>query len=254
MSLNFSARVPVFDANIRVGDLRDEPSPCRNREELLAEMDRHGVERALVYHAQAETISPLDGNRWLEDWLDESGRLAPQWVILPTDESIAQIRALHEQGRVRSARLYSAFCLSGLPFRPWAYGDLLSFLDDAHIPLWISLPDADADELVTTLQAFPNLITVLVGAHYTHALWVRPIMKALPNAYLELSRYESIGEVEALRDQFGASRFIYGSWYWRFAMGPMLYYLHHTGLTESELTAICAGNLERVLAGERRND
>ena len=221
MSFNFSARVPVFDANIRVGDLRDEPSPCRNREELLAEMDRHDVERALVYHVQAETISPLDENLWLEDWLDESGRLAPQWVMLPTKESMAQVQALHDPGRVRSACLYSTR-LSGLPFRPWAYGDLLSFLDDTRIPLWISLPDADADELVATLQTFPNLITVLVGAHYTHALWVLPIMQALPNAYLESSRYESIGEVESLWGQFGASRFVCGSWYWRFAMGPML--------------------------------
>jgi len=116
------------------------------------------------------------------------------------------------------------------------------------------LPDADADELVTTLRAYPDLVTVLVGAHHTHALWVRPILSALPKAYLELSRYEPIGEVEALRDEFGAERLVYGSWYPRYAMGPMLFYLHHTRLSDAELALVCTVNLERILQEEGGHD
>ena len=67
------------------------------------------------------------------------------------------------------------------------------------LPLWIPLPSTDADELVTTLQVYPDLVTVLVGAHYVHHLLVRPLLARLPNAHLELSRYEPIGEIEALR-------------------------------------------------------
>ena len=63
----FGPRVSVFDANVRVGDLHYEPSLCRSREQLLAEMDRHGVERALIYHAHTEEVSPVDGNGFLED-------------------------------------------------------------------------------------------------------------------------------------------------------------------------------------------
>ena len=245
-SLSFQARVPVFDANVRVGDTTDTPSPCRTRADLLAEMDRHGVGRALIYHAQAEAVSPIAGNDQLAAWLDDGERLTPQWVVMPTADSMVQLRALHAQGKVSSVRLYNSRA-SGLPFRPWAYDELLSWLNEAQIPLWIPLPDADADELVTTLRAFPGVIPVLVGAHYTHTLWVRPVLHALPNAYLELSRYEPIGEIEALRDEFGAERLVYGSWYSRYAMGPMLFYLHHTNLSDDELAMICAGNLQRIL-------
>jgi len=252
-SLSFKSRVPVFDANVRVGDLRDEPSPCRNRAELLAELDRHGVERALIYHAQTEEISPVDGNTYLEDWLGDDGRLYPQWSIMPTADSLAQVQALHAQGKVRSVRLHDTRP-AGLPFRPWAYDALLSWLSEARIPTWISLDDSDADDIATTLQSYPDLVTVLVGAHYTHALWVRPILATLLNAYLELSRYESIGEVEALKDEFGAERLVYGSWYSRFVMGPMLFYIHHTGLSETDLALVCAGNLERILHGEGQRD
>lgn len=251
-SLNFEPRVPVFDANVCVGDQRDGPSPCRNRADLLAEMDARGIGRAVIYHAQAETISPVAGNWLLEDWLADDGRLIPQWSILPTADSISQVQILHSQGRVQCVRLHDTRP-AGLPFRPWAYDPLLSWLSEARIPAWISLPDADAHELVTTLQAYPDLVTVLVGAHYTHALWVRPILGALHNAFVELSRYEPIGEVEALRDKFGAERLVYGSWYPRYAMGPMLFYLHHTNLSDADLALVCADNLERIL-GEAGHD
>ena len=253
VSLNFKARVPVFDANVRVGDRRDEPSLCRNREQLLAEMDRHGIGRALIYHAQTELLSPIDGNGFLEEWLGEDGRLHPQWSMGPTAASLAQIKDLHAQGRVRSVRLHDARQV-GLPFRPWAYEETLSWLSDANIPLWVLLTDAVADDVMTTLKAYPNLVTVLIGAHYSHHLWVRPFLKHLPNAYLELSRYEPIGQFEALRDEFGAERLVYGSWYSRYVMGPMLFYLHHTDFTQRELELVCAGNLERILQGEGRND
>jgi predicted TIM-barrel fold metal-dependent hydrolase len=248
VALNFRPEVPVFDANVGVGDRRDEPSVCRCRADLLAEMDRQGVARALIYHAQAETSSPVAGNEQLAAWLDDDGRLTPQWVALPTEASLAQIKALHAQDKVRSVRLFSTRAAK-LPFRPWSYDPLLSWLSEARVPTWISLPDADAHELVSTLRAYPELVTVLVGAHYLHALWVRPVLQALPSAHLELSRYEPLGEVEALRDAFGAERLVYGSWYPRYAMGPILFYLHHTTLSQKELALVCAGNLERILEG-----
>ncbi len=249
----FRPRVPVFDANVRVGDLHYEPSACRNREQLLAEMDRHEIEKALIYHAHTEELSPVDGNLFLEEWLGDEGRLFPQWSIMPTAESMAQVQRLHDQGRVRNVRLHDTRG-AGLPFRAWAYGPMLTWLSEKRIPLWIPVPDADADELATTLQAYPDLVTVLVGAHYLHALLVRPLLTALPNTYLELSRFEPLGEVEALCSEYGSERFVYGSWYDRYAMGPMLFYLHHTELNDTDLALICAGNLLRILQGEGQHD
>jgi predicted TIM-barrel fold metal-dependent hydrolase len=252
-SLNFKPRVPVIDANVRVGHPLDGPSPCSNREQLLTEMDRHGVQRAIIYHAQTENPSPIDGNEQLHPWLDKNSRLIPQWSVMPVADSLAQIKALHAAGRVSSVRLHDTRP-AGLPFRPWAYDPLLSWLSENGIPAWIPLPDADAHELVTTLQAYPDLVSVLLGAHYVHTLWVRPVLRAVPNAFLELSRYEPIGELEALRDEFGAARLIYGSWYARYVMGPMLYYLHQTSLSDEELALICAGNVERLLELEAGDD
>ena len=101
-SLSFSPRVPVIDANVCVGNPHTGPSPCQSPTQLLEEMDFHGVQRALIYHAQGEQISPTDGNMYLEDWLDEADRLIPQWVVAPVETSMTQIADLHSRGRVRS--------------------------------------------------------------------------------------------------------------------------------------------------------
>ena len=101
-SLSFSPHVPVIDANVCVGNHHTGPSPCLDSSQLLAEMDAHGVQQAVIYHAQGEVISPTDGNSLLEGWLDDGGRLIPQWSVTPVDISIKQIEDLHSQGRVTS--------------------------------------------------------------------------------------------------------------------------------------------------------
>ena len=63
-----------------------------------------------------------------------------------------------------------------------------------------------------------------------------------------MSRYEVLGDLEVIMDRFGSERFVYGSFFPRYAMGPMLFYLHHTHLSEKDLAAVCAENLERILA------
>lgn len=245
-SLSFSPHVPVIDANVCVGNHHTGPSACLNSSQLLAEMDKHGVQQALIYHAQGEVISPTDGNSLLEEWLDEEGRLIPQWSVTPVDISIKQIEDLHRQGRVTSVRLHSVEP-AGLPFRSWSYDSLLAFLTEAGIPLWIPLMDVDMTDLATTLETYPDLNAVLIGAHYTHQMVIRGLLEASSNAVLELSRYEPIGEVEALVDRFGSDRLIYGSWYPRYAMGPILFYLHHTRMNNEDLTRICSGNVKRLL-------
>ena len=78
--LSFRARVPVFDANIGVGHCHDRPSPFADAAGLRAEMQRHGVERGLIYHLQGEAISAIEGNEALRAWRgDGRGSFAFPW-------------------------------------------------------------------------------------------------------------------------------------------------------------------------------
>ena len=245
-SLNFQPRVPVFDANVGVGHRHDRPSPFSDANELLEEMQRHGVDRALIYHVQGEAISAIRGNEALRHWAGDAFSL--QWMAGPGDDSLRQLRGFHASERVVSVRLHSPE-ERRMPFVDWLYGPLLDWLSAERIPLWVSLADGSPGQIVNTLQRFPDVTVVLLGAHYTHAPMIRPMLRRLPNAFLELSRFENLGEVEALVAEVGAERLLYGSYFPRYAMGPMLFYLHHLEIDDSDLAAICAGNLERLLGG-----
>ena len=80
-TLDFRARVPVFDANIGVGHRHDRPSPFADAAGLRTAMHRHGIERGLIYHLQGEAISAIEGNEALLAWQDDA--LVPQWVAGP---------------------------------------------------------------------------------------------------------------------------------------------------------------------------
>ena len=133
------------------------------------------------------------------------------------------------------------------PLTSWIYGDLLAWLQQEDLPLWISLEDNDTVELADTLAQFRQLRVVLVGAHYTHASFVPQLMRHLPRACLELSRYETMGAIEDLVTQFGAQRLLYGSYSPRYAMGPILFGLHRLQIEPAELQQILDGTALELL-------
>ena len=246
MSLSFRSPIPVFDANVGVGHRHDRRYPYETREDLLSEMARHGVSRALVYSLQGEYISPTRGNNQLASWTDGCAELVPQYVAGSDRGSISQLSELHQNGLLTCVRLHDTGECK-LPFASWLYGDLLEWLSVNSIPLWISLADTPTAEIVDTLKHYTQLQVVLVGAHYVHSMMIRPMLKALPNAKLELSRYENICGIEKLVKAFGADRLLYGSYFPRYAMGPILFGLHRAAIDENDLKAICSTNLESIL-------
>ncbi len=81
--LNFAPKVPVFDANVGVGHQFNQPAPFDDAAGLLHEMQRHGVDRALIYHVQGESISGLDGNEALAAWAEGNSQFNLQWTVGP---------------------------------------------------------------------------------------------------------------------------------------------------------------------------
>jgi len=246
-TVNFRSCVPTFDANVGVGHRHDRPAPFGAPHELLAELDRHGVDRALVYEVSGEVISPVEANAALDRWIaGGDGRLTPQYVLGPRADSLEQLKALHAGAPLKAVRLMDAGS-PRVPVTPWVLGEALAWLRVEGIPLWVSLADSPVREVAETLAHYPGLPSVLVGAHYTHASVVRPLLRRLPDARLELSRYEVMGEVESLAREFGARRLVYGSFYPRLAMGPVLHALHELDLPADDVGDICCRNLERLL-------
>ena len=73
-----------FDCNAFFGLPLVRPlAPVATAEELLAEMDGAGVERALVWHIAQHDASPQVGNQLLADAIRPHQRLMGCWTVLP---------------------------------------------------------------------------------------------------------------------------------------------------------------------------
>lgn len=241
-----------MDANVMIGHSHHTipEAPAINRDELLRELDDRGVDQAIVHHAHGCSHNGRIGWELTNDFIAGNDRLIAQACAGPTDDDLQFVMDLRQASGLSSVRIASV-SNKQLNFLEPVYGPLLTFLQLHQTPLWIDLWHVEFRDLIETMRRFPALPVVVLGAHYVHYVLVKPLLRSLPNAYLELSRYDAFGQVEELVREFGAGRLIYGSGFPAHAMGTMLFYLHHCpSISDEQLELICHGNVARLLQTE----
>jgi predicted TIM-barrel fold metal-dependent hydrolase len=120
-------------------------------------------------------------------------------------------------------------------------------MESENLPIWIDAPNVDPAELHAVVKSHPKANFLLAEVHYAHLPWAIPLLKSLPNTYIELSRFVSVDGVNRLLNLIGGKRILFGSRFPESSMAPQVYSLHLNDLSNEDLTAICAGNLERLL-------
>jgi predicted TIM-barrel fold metal-dependent hydrolase len=258
VDLDFKPAVPVFDANVALGRRHDKRVVVDTVEGTLEVMDRSGVDRALVYAPHAATFDSRDGNAMLMEQIGGESRLVPQFVCSPAFHRLNAFAEEVREAGVRSVRMLPG--LHNYPFRDWVIGPWLEWLADTRIPLWLPTDwqtglkgvgpfSIDPRDVYDTLKANPGVTAVLCEVRYDDASWALPLLRSLPNLHIEISRFVVTGGIEYLLEAAGEERILFGSRFPDSAMALHLYSLHHSGLGEQTLRAICAGNLDRLLDG-----
>ena len=253
VDLDFKPSVPVFDANVALGRRHDRRVSSDTTEGLLNAMDRAGVGKALVYSPHAVGYDSQDGNRYLMEMIEGQPTLVPQYACNPAFDDFDTFTGQVAAAGVRSVRMAPE--VHNYPFMDWVVGPWLDWLAAEGIPLWLPVSydfvrkelEIEPWQLHETLNDHPDLTVVLSEVHYRHVSWVFPLVRALPNVSVELSRLVSTNGIPELLDAIGHERILYGSRFPDADMGPQLHNVHRCGLSDQALRAICAGNLERLL-------
>ena len=258
VNLDFQPAVPVFDANVALGRRHDKPVRVDDVDGLLRVMDDSGVGRALVYAPHAATYDPREGNAVLMEQIAGEPRLVPQFVCGTTFGRLHAFADEVEAAGVRSVRMLPG--LQAYPFRDWVVGPWLRWMAETRTPVWLHVQwqtgvrggePIDPRDVYDTLKANPDVTAVLSEVKYDDISWALALLRSLPNLCVEISRFVVGGGIEYLLEAAGPARILFGSRFPDSAMPLHLYGLHHSGLSDETLRAICAGNLERLLAGER---
>ena len=261
VDLDFMPAVPVFDANVALGRRHNRRQSVDTAAATIAEMDRTGVERALVYAPHAAAYDSLQGNSYLLESIAGFPRLVPQFACNPTFDHMDEFAAELAAHGVRSIRLLPK--MHNYPFRDWVVGPWLEWAAEEAIPVWMPVnygiparredldsTQLDPEALHDTLKAHPRVRVVLCEAQIRHVPWVLPLLRSVPNIHVEISRFVITDGIALLLETVGVERVIYGSRYPDSPMAAQLYSLHRSGLSEDNLRAVCSANLDRLLGQE----
>jgi len=207
-----------------------------------------------VYAPHAAAFDSAEGNAGLLEAIGDESRLMPQFVCNPTFDDLDETAAQIEAADVRAVRMVPT--LHHYPFRSWVVGEWLEWLSARGIPLWLPASyetnwhdgaDLDPHAVHETVRQFPDLTVVLCEVHYVQASWAPPLLRSLPNLSIEVSRYVIADGIARLIEDVDPGRVMFGSRFPEQAIAPQLYHLHRLGLNETDLRAVCGGNLARLL-------
>jgi len=243
-----------FDCNVVLGPLTAPTTRAfPTVDGLLAEMDRAGIARALVYHSLAREWHAPAGNAALMTAIADQERLEPCWVLLPpaTREMPAPDRLLAqmEDAGVRAARLFPGPDVHNFSLADWCSGSLLAALEEARTPTFIDLDQPSWETLANLLSRHPRLPIVLTNVSYRIDRYLYPLWERHANLFVELSGYQGQRALEAVCERFGAERLLFGTHLPEFDAGPTIAHVAYADVAESAKRAIAGGNLERLLAG-----
>lgn len=241
-----------FDCNAFFGLPVIRPfAPVTTAEELLTEMDRAGVERALVWHIAQQDVAPRIGNNLLAEAIAPHPRLSGCWTVLPNqarefpppDVLFRQMQA----ARVVALRVFPdihRFLLNAV-----SMGELLDAMVARRVPLFVSVKRGMSwRDVYTLLAEFPDLVCVICD----HGCWgedrlFRPLLERYPNVYVDTAQYLLDGGIEALVADYGPQRLLFGSGFPESCFGGMMLALKHAQISDEAKSLIAGGNLERII-------
>ena len=245
---NFNPAFPVFDANVALGRKHSKRVLVDNADDLLKCMSKSGIDRSLVYSPHSVNFDSIDGNSILIESINNHSSLVPQFVWSPAidniDDSI-NTTLKHNVKSIRFAPLSHKY-----PFKNWMVDSWLDFMASNSISLFLSIEEADPDDIFEVVKNNPNIKVVLTEIHYRHYPWLMNLLKSLPNVYIEISRFVICDGINILVNQIGVDRILYGSRFPDSPFSPQLYSLYFSGLQDDDIKKITSTNLENLLGGK----
>lgn len=241
-----------FDVHVQMGRaFIPVPGAAATARDLIQEMDRAGIARAVVWHPAQTGIYPGAGNELISRMIAGEPRLEAAWTLMAPATREVVTPAFFDEMKAAGVRVLRAFPSDHrYRFRRSAMGRFLDEVAERRIPVLMSpelgLPFEAIDDILTE---YPTLTAVVCDV----GIWgadrkVWPLLENYPRLYVETSLVSlEAGGLEAGVRRFGAWRFLYGSKFpHRYFEAPMLD-LEQADLPSDDKDAIAANNLESLL-------
>ena len=224
---------------------------AKTADELISEMDRVGIEKAVVWHrAQYDHDATVGNKKLIESIKGHESRLIPSWTVLPdiTDREYAPnifFDNMKKNG-VRALRAYpeqDRYFLCDVTM-----GEQLALISEMKIPLYLS-PMFGFEMIYKVLSEFPELTVIMSNiGWWPSARLVWPLIQRYPNFYFETGDFSQLRGIEEVCEKFGSERMLYGSNFPTNAMSGSIYTLMQAKISDEDRENIAHRNMERLLS------
>jgi predicted TIM-barrel fold metal-dependent hydrolase len=220
--------------------------------ELLAEMDRLEIERALVRTAPDDLDQDvLHSNAMLLAAAAGDRRLVPCPVVLPAEAGDVPSEAEQAAAAVKAGA--GAVCvrpaLDCWSLAPWACGKLFTALQEHRLPVVCAQKHVPLQEVGRLAGAYPQLPVVVAGAGYRQLRTLLPLLEAFPNTYLCIGGTFTVqGGLERLVERVGAGRLLFGTGFPEVEPMMAVTQLTYSALSDEQKALVGARNFERLFS------
>ena len=226
---------------------------CRyDKTDLLAEMSRLQVKRAIVRHRACLDCGPAVGNEVLWSEAADEGALEKAWFVTPDGvEPDFDVAAAVEGKMAEGVRVFWTDAQSeAFSLRPWCSGPLYEVLQARRALLLLDNQKVSPDDLDVILSEFPELRVILCGApRWGRNRMIYPLLRRHENLFLCLSNtYSAHCGYKDLCRTFGDQRWVFGMGYPVAEAGAAVTGLMYADLSDETKQKIAWGNLERLLS------
>ncbi len=243
--------ITLFDAFCGFGGSLPGKTARPSAEELLAEMSRLDIGRALVRIAPEDLDQDVAAsNARLYAACAGRPELLPCPIVLPG--SGGDFPPEEEQLASHLARGCGAVWIRPGPdywsLAPWASGTLFAALEARRLPVLVLEPMVGVEKIAGIASRHPGLRLLLAGGSYRQQRTLLPLLRAFPNVSLVLGEaYNPHLALEQLVAEIGAERLLFGTGFPRTEAMCAITYLLYSALSDEQKQLIGSGNLERLL-------
>ena len=245
--------IEFFDVNIFIGrPMNGLFGSVISAEQLIAEMDRQNIKKAIVWHIFQYEGSPVEGNRMIAQEISKNERLYGCWTILPP-----QTKEVIDRSFFKKMKENKVVALNAFP--EWhryvmdkvSFGKFFDEISERKIPLLLTMGRTciSWESLYRLMRDFPELVCILcdIGIwgvdRYT---W--PLLEKFEFFYLESSQLSlEEGGIEATVKEFGPEKIVFGTGFpVRYPKAAILQ-LKHADISDDAKIKIASKNIEKIL-------
>lgn len=246
---------PFFDCNKYLGPGLPQRPDFPRTADLLAHLDRLGIDRAVAWHTAARDLHPMAGNEQLIREIEAGcahDRIIPSFIIAPSmiDEPGVMDRFLDlvRKNRIRAFHFFPSKSSGSLgdiapvirvilPFKPVLFLDSFENLGN------------DLEGILNFSTEFPQVSIIFTNAMWVHYENLFKLMEVRSNIFVDTSLLHIYHTNEYIIQKFGVERLIFGAGY-KSNNGASIASLAHAEISPEYAQLIAHGNLERLLGTE----